>query len=245
MTSVQDIQSVALKTGRFAGFREKSGQGQVLATALLPDPALLFEAGEPVRSPWHSTSTEKVRIRAEGQEYFVKRFNSLGLGYRVKNMLRPSRALRSWLNGLRFLQAKVPTVAPVVCLEERFFGLLGCSYIIFPHLTDAETLLDSWPCLTPQEHMTVLLNMAEIIGRMHRQGIFHGDLNWRNIMVLREAGQFQLFLIDLDGCRYRRSYNESLALRDLKHFYRDMIRATVPDELVEKFRRAWQASVKD
>lgn len=233
------------KSGRFTGFCENSEQGQALAAALLPDPGNLFASGETVCSPWHTASTDKVRIQLAGQEYFIKRYNCMGIRYRLKYLLRPSRALRSWRNGLCFLQRQVPTVGPVVCLEERFLGLLGNSYVVFPYLTDARSLLDCWHEFLPQEQEEALLTLAEIIGHMHRQGIFHGDLNWRNLMVQKYDGQFRFYWIDLDGCHFQRKYNEILAVRDLKHFYRDMERAAVPNRFVQEFRRAWQAAVTD
>jgi len=245
MASEQNNSIINLKSGRFAGFCVNSTQVHALAGALLPDPDRLFATGDPVRSPWQSASTDKVTIHLEGQDYFLKRYNCQGVGYRIRNLLRPSRALRSWRNGLHFHQAQLPTVDPVLCLEERLLGFLGRSYIVFPHLTDAESLLDIWSSLGSREQKGLLLSLAETFGCMHRRGIFHGDLNWRNILVRKQNGEPQFFLVDLDGCRYRNGYHKEPARRDLEHFYRDMSRAVVPDTLKMEFRKAWHAAAKD
>lgn len=233
-----------LKSGQFYGFCEDTPSARALAASLLPDPDHLFATGAPICSPWHSAATDKVQIRLEGYSYFVKRYNCQGFAYRLRTLLRPSRALRSWHNGVRLHQAQIPTIPAILCLEERFSGLLGRSYVVFSHLTDAASLLDIWQILSPQEQRESLLTLAETLACMHRKGIFHGDLNWRNILV-RKHDRLQFFLIDLDGCLYRRGYNERLAHRDLAHFYRDMSRAAVTDELTLYFREIWQENVLD
>jgi tRNA A-37 threonylcarbamoyl transferase component Bud32 len=243
MASEQVNSITKLKSERFTGFCMDSTQGHALAGALLPDPDRLFATGDPVRSPWQSASTDKVSIRFEEQNYFLKRYNCQGVGYRIRNLLRPSRALRSWRNGLHFHQAQLPTVDPILCLEERFFGFLGRSYIVFPHLSDAVSLLDIWSSLGSREQKSLLLTLAETFGRMHRQGIYHGDLNWRNILVRKQSEEPRFFLVDLDGCRYQNGYHKKHARRDLEHFYRDMGRAAVSDDLVREFRTAWQRVV--
>jgi hypothetical protein len=233
------------KSGRYSGFYEDSAQGRSLASVLLPNPDKLFATGEPVHSAWQSARTDKAVIRLGGQRYFLKRYNCLGFGYRIKNLFRPSRALRSWHNGLSFQRAQVPTVPPVLCLEERVFSSLGRSYVAFAHLEDAVSLLDGWRGLPLQEKTDSLLSLAGIFARMHRKGIYHGDLNWRNILLREDDGERQLLLIDLDGCRYRRGYREKLAIRDLRHFYRDMQRVAVPESLTLVFRQAWRSAVED
>lgn len=243
MAAEQDYSIINFKSARFAVCCVNTAQGHALAGALLPDPDRLFSTGDPDSSPWQSAGTDKAVICLQGQTYFIKRYNCQGAGYRVKNLLRPSRALRSWRNGWQFHQAQLPTVEPVLCLEERVFGFLGRSYIVFPQLTDAESLLDIWSSLASREQKALLLILANTFGCMHRRGIFHGDLNWRNILVRKQSGEPQFFLVDLDGCRYRNGYREKLAQRDLAHFYRDMGRAVVSDMLVQEFRAAWQRGV--
>ncbi len=234
--------TIGLKARPLTGYCRNSSAAQALAASLLPDPDRLFANGEPVSSAWRSTATDKARIRLAGQDYFVKRYNCQGAGYRVKNLLRPSRALRSWTNGLRFQQAQVPTVLPVLCLEERFWGLLGRSWVVFPYLSDAESLLGVWPALAGPAQEETLFTLAEIFGRMHRQGIFHGDLNWRNILVQRNREGLQYLLIDLDACHYRSRYRAQCAHADLKHFYRDMQRAAVAAVLSDEFQKIWRTT---
>ncbi|MGK2945893.1 MAG: lipopolysaccharide kinase InaA family protein [Desulfuromonadales bacterium] len=243
MDTQQGGSILKLKSGQFSGLCENTPSARALAASLLPDPDHSFATGDLICSPWHSAATDKVLIQLEGYGYFVKRYNCQGFGYKLRNLLRPSRALRSWHNGVRFQQAQVTTVPPILCLEERFSGLLGRSYVVFPHLTDAACLLNIWQILSPQEQREALLTLAETFGCMHRKGIFHGDLNWRNILVRKEEERLQFFLVDLDGCLYRRGYREKLARRDLEHFYRDMSRAAVTDELTRYFRKIWQEIV--
>jgi tRNA A-37 threonylcarbamoyl transferase component Bud32 len=107
------------------------------------------------------------------------------------------------------------------------------------------SLLDGWRELAPQEQVETLLSLAGIFAHMHRQGIYHGDLNWRNILLCEKDGKRQFLLIDLDDCRYRTGYRDKLARRDLQHFFRDMQRAGVPEPLFLKFQHAWQKALED
>ncbi|MRR08115.1 MAG: hypothetical protein EG828_14550, partial [Deltaproteobacteria bacterium] len=119
------------RNGDFIVYRDSSYVDDMLLSALLSDPDSLLKAGREIQSPWQCAATDKTIVEIRGKSYFLKRYNCLGSRYRLKNMVRSSRALKSWWAGWKFLELGVPTPRPLVCLEERRLRLLGRSYLLF------------------------------------------------------------------------------------------------------------------
>ncbi len=213
---------------------------QEVLQALLPEPDAVFVQGETLPSPWGGIDTDKRRIHIAGRDYFAKRYNCMGWLYPVKNILRPSRALRSWRAARTLQSRRVPTPAPLFCMEERHYGLLGRSYIVFPFFEDGVDLLNLWPQLDAREQETCLAGFAAVIGHMHSQGVYHGDTNWRNIFVRRQGLTWAFFFIDLDGSFCLAKPRKDKAERDLQHFLRDLERHQVSPQLRDLFVKRWE-----
>jgi tRNA A-37 threonylcarbamoyl transferase component Bud32 len=82
--------------------------------------------------------------------------------------------------------------------------------------------------------------MGTQIGEMHRRGILHGDLNWRNLLVRRADRDLEFYLVDLDGSRSRKKLGREEAIRDLAHFMRDLGRNKVSAEEQQCFLDHWR-----
>lgn len=54
---------------------------------------------------------------------------------------------------------------------------------VFPFFVDGIDLLRLWSQLDAAEQDACLYHLAPVIGHMHAQGVYHGDTNWRNILV--------------------------------------------------------------
>jgi hypothetical protein len=216
---------------------------QEFMQALLPEPDAVFLRGDALPLPRLSIKADKRRIHIAGCDYFAKLYNCTGRLYRIKNILRPSRALRSWHSAQEFLSRQVPTLQPLLCMEERHYGLLGRSYIIFPFIDDGIDLLNLWPQLGVEERERCLSDLAAILGHMHSRGVYHGDTNWRNILVRRRGETWSFFFIDLDGCVFLNKPQKDRALRDLQHFIRDLERHQVSPQLCDLFVLRWEQAL--
>jgi len=235
----QSVLRTGERHGAFVVYRDPSQVDDGFLSALLPDPDRLFEAGQAIQSPWQSAATDKTIVEIRGKSYFLKRYNCLGSRYRLKSIVRTSRALKSWWAGWKFLELGLPTPRPVACLEERRFRLLGRSYILFDYWGDSWSLLDLWSELSDVQRAQLLSVLGKELGKMHRQGVLHGDSNWRNILVSRVGTDVKISLIDLDGSRFLRKLSRERAMRDLAHFLRDLSRSGAPDELRAHFIDCW------
>ncbi|ABA88518.1 kinase, putative [Syntrophotalea carbinolica DSM 2380] len=214
--------------------------------ALLPDPERLFRLGEKVSSGRSGNPRDQVKVVVGSKPYFVKRYNCQGTYYRIKNIFRASRALRSIRAGQLLLSIGIPTPAPLVGLEERHLGLLGRSYLVCPFLEGCRSLRDLWPELDDSRRQYFLRVLGGMMGRMHRAHVIHGDSNWRNILIGNEhTSHPQIWLVDLDGVRRYRRLPAERAERDIGHFLRDLSRIGADRETVQLFRRHWQHALNN
>lgn len=239
------MKALPQRFGSFIIYTSPSGAPVIpeVLQALLPEPDMAFMQGTKLPSPWGGAGTDKRQVRIAGHDYFVKRYNCMGWLYRVKNILRPSRALRSWRAARTFLSRRVPTPEPLFCMEERHCWLLGRSYIVFPFFEDGGDLLHLWPQLDTTEREKCLVDLAAVIGHMHSQGVYHGDTNWRNILMRRQGGTGSFFLIDLDSSFCLAKPRKDKAERDLQHFLRDLERHQVPRPLKDLFLSKWEQAL--
>lgn len=227
------------RSGGFVVYRDSSEAYAEVVASLLPDPDRLFAAGQVIQSPWHSSATDKTVVTIGDESYFLKRYNCLGGVYRLKNMFRDSKAFKSWWAAWKFLELGLPTPRPIVCLEEQSFRLLGRSYLLFELISGSQSLLDIWTDLPEDLRREVLSLLGTEVGKMHRQGLLHGDLNWRNVLVREAPGTIEVFFADLDGCSFSRQPTMTQVENDLKHFWRDFSRANAEKHLSELFMKSW------
>jgi tRNA A-37 threonylcarbamoyl transferase component Bud32 len=233
-----------VRRGDFVVFHDSSEAYAEVVATLLPDPDRLFAAGQAIQSPWQSAATDKTVVKIGGRSYFFKRYNCLGGGYRLKNLFRNSRALKSWWAGWKFLELGLPTPRPIACLEERRLRLLGRSYLLFELLDGAQSLLDRWAGLSAEGRRDVLSLLGSEIGNMHRRGLLHGDLNWRNVLVREISRSLEVYFVDLDGCSDAGGVNREQAEKDMSHFFRDMQRNQATGEETALFMASWEKAFR-
>jgi tRNA A-37 threonylcarbamoyl transferase component Bud32 len=211
-----------------------------IAKNFLSAPDQIFESGKIISSAWKNPAIEKSVVKMGNGLFFIKRYNCLGKIYKIKNMYRRSKALKSWWAGWALLDVGISTPRPVICLEERRFRLLGASYLFCEFINDARNLLEAWPSLDDQKRVQLLCLAGFEIGKMHRTGLLHGDLNWRNVLIQEQDHCGKIFLVDLDGSYYAKHIKEATARRDLNHFYRDLDRQNAHNKHIEVFTKSWQ-----
>ena len=83
---------------------------------------------------------------------------------------------------------------------------------------------------------------AGLLGRMNSLGIFHGDLNWRNIFVDETRSRRTFLTVYIDDCRFAGRRDPARAERDLAHFLRDLQRVGAFGETAEVFLRDWRTA---
>jgi 3-deoxy-D-manno-octulosonic acid kinase len=95
----------------------------------------------------------------------------------------------------------VPTVEILAAGIDRVWGPLYRGWLVTRELEGAR---DLWAVLRDDSGATTALlqSVARVIRRMHRQGIYHGDLNLKNILLRREGGELKSYIIDFDKASF-------------------------------------------
>jgi len=156
-------------------------------------------------------SSTVVKVVLDGHTYAIKRNNMKNFRHRMRRILRPTRAEKSWRLALKMTLFNVRTAAPVAFIESNFAGLRGKSYFITEHV--AGEGLDQYVM-----HSNKIENLVErivsLLRGLYKLEITHGDLKSTNFIIDENV---QPVLIDLDGAK------EHLSLSGLRSAWREEI----------------------
>jgi hypothetical protein len=91
----------------------------------------------------------------------------------------------------------VPTVEILAAGIDRVWGPFYRGWLITREINGAR---DLWTALQDDSFVrnSLLEATARAIRRMHVQGIYHGDLNLKNILLRRERDELKIYIIDFD-----------------------------------------------
>lgn len=148
-------------------------------------------------------------------------------------MLGFSKARRAYQNGLRLHEAGVTCPQMIGYAERR---PAGPALLVTELIADA-VRIDRWvPEHGVQRHALVAL--ARFLRRMHDAGVSHVDLSPRNILMRRDDGGFEFFLVDYEDARFAARTNDRQRLDNLHHLHERMVHCvSLRDRL--RFLRAY------
>lgn len=189
---------------------------------LLENPDLLFQ-GSDARIVKQMGNTRTVRFSVEEDEFLLKHYLSRGWGQSLLGLFRGSRGRKAMGRAALFASRGVPTPQPIALLEKREILLSSESYLLFGFHEDLETLYQMNGRLG--EEMFLNTGLLDQVGRdvlkMHRAGLYHGDLKWSNILV-SENNKGIGALVDLDGAGTLGFGKEVKTAMDLSRFLVDL-----------------------
>ncbi len=207
------------RTDTFMIYRVRRPDVERALRLLLRDPDLLVERGKILKD---GRTIKAARVELGGRYYFLKRYNRKGWYYQLKNVFRRSRAIRTWSASWGFRLRHLPVPEPLICLEERRFGLLKRSYILSEFIENAQSLGDAWRAIDESGKRRLNAKLAITLGYIHQFGGFHGDLKWNNILIQQESNGERIVLSDMDASKVFPRTKSGRALKDLRRFFRDM-----------------------
>ena len=228
---LEELRFVQGRDEKNAGLRElaigamrggiKRGEHEAGLLKLLESPDRLFTQPDAVILK-NSRTTAALLLQAPELPWpvYVKRYNSKGLLFAVKHVLRQSRARHVWQMARELRARDVPTPEALAFLERRRFGLLQAAYLVTQALPEAESLdryvenrFPGWPA---DEKRSFTGRLAELIKAAHGQGMVHGDLKAKNILIAADdKGGEKIWFIDLDATRLRATAALAERCRDL------------------------------
>jgi tRNA A-37 threonylcarbamoyl transferase component Bud32 len=178
-------------------------------------------------------ATSVSRTSWNGRDIVIKRYNRLGVFRRIENLMKGSRARRSWYWG-HFLRdnAGVCSPEPLALIDspKRFHA--GSLYVVTEYVEARNLhhyLRDN--SISMADRCLAIRQVKVIIDTLHRHYLVHGDMKHSNILVSGSG----LVLTDLDAMRIVRplSLDAGRRNRDIERFLRGMTGEDIPKELQE------------
>ena len=141
------------------------------------------------------------RIRLDGRDVVVKRYNHKGFWHSLRYTLKGSRAKKCWLFGHRLKWLGIGVAAPVAFIEQRHCGLIRQSYIL-NEMIKGQNIREHIrrPDLDEQTRQQIRDKADALLLQIVEHKITHGDLKATNILICDD----QPVLIDLDSMKYHR-----------------------------------------
>jgi tRNA A-37 threonylcarbamoyl transferase component Bud32 len=138
------------------------------------------------------------RLTWNGKDVVVKRYNNKGFIHSLRHTIKRSRARRGWLHGHRLEMLNIATPKPLAYIEQRRGLLVEKSYLVTQHINGQslyEFLRDD--NVTQEQRSTATRQVKNLLDKMEKRRITHGDLKNLNILVTKTGP----VLIDLDGMK--------------------------------------------
>ncbi|MHC4432227.1 MAG: lipopolysaccharide kinase InaA family protein, partial [Planctomycetota bacterium] len=164
------------------------------------------------------------RVSFDGTDHvlYLKRYLCRSALDFVKHLFRPSRARRA-LNASLMLQ-NCGFDAPVVAglFERRIGPFCTDNSLLTEEVENARSMVEILTdlCRGPNADTLVakrdlIRAFAETVGRMHAEGIFHGDLRLGNVLVVRQEQKWRFFFIDNERTRQFHAIGTRARLKNL------------------------------
>jgi tRNA A-37 threonylcarbamoyl transferase component Bud32 len=163
-------------------------------SAFVPPHAKLLKSGN---------SATVAKIRMDGRDYVVKRYNMKNLWHRLRRSFRETRACASWRLANKLNLFGITTATPVAFIENRFMGVRGVSYYVMEYVSGehaGEYFTRNFN--KPEKVLTMVRRISMLLKSVAKVEVTHGDLKITNILV--NAAE-QPVLIDLDGAHQHSS----------------------------------------
>ena len=164
---------------------------------LLDDPRRVFDGEGTILLKKGNSSTVGL-IKINKVEYVIKRYNVKSPVHRIKNMLRESRASRSWRNAHSLLLRGLPTAKPIAMVDCVKGKLKGVSLFVMenvPGINSADYFRQKE--INRDTMKIVASKMLLMINELHQERILHNDLKSTNFIIRKG----EPVIIDLDAMR--------------------------------------------
>jgi tRNA A-37 threonylcarbamoyl transferase component Bud32 len=220
---------------------------------LLADPDAPFRLpGVKILKDSASSTVAELELAVGGvvRQVIYKRFRATSWTDPLTALLRPTPALRSWINGHGLRERDLPTARPLAVFHRRLFGLPHHGYLLMEKAPGVHLhgFIQELKCLPESERRRCLRlaldKVGGVIRELHRRRLSHRDLKAANVLVKIEDSRsfcMSVSMIDLVGLRGYRKLPEARKVLDLARLHvsfcssRDLTRS---DKL--RFLRAYQ-----
>lgn len=207
--------------------------------------------GKSEKSPFHGRGKLRVFHLDNGETALVRSYRHGGTFRCLTGNLFwswPPRPFRELALTEAVRRKGIPTLEIYGAWVERVWGPFYRGWLITRELTEAH---DLWAALqsdlyTGTNGRPLLKAVAQSLREMHRRGVYHGDLNLKNILIRREVDGITSYIIDFDKARiFPREVPQQKAQINLSRLLRsvcklDPDRQRLPQEDWDLFLRLYK-----
>ena len=158
-------------------------------------------------------------IKVNGKKYIIKRYNIKNLLHKFRRICSTSPALNVWKNNKLFEAQKIRTSKIIAAIDLGKGTSYKGSFALYDYIEGAdqsiETMLNYY--LSEATRQSFISRITEVICKMHKKGIFHGDAKITNFIWVEKNGNVNINVIDLDGAILKRKVNNRQRMYDLKN----------------------------
>jgi hypothetical protein len=179
------------------------------------------EEGTPVTSSRFATVL-RFHNPADGEAFFYKEFHNRGVKDVLKNFFGLTRGKRAFRAGHLLLQYGFLTPEPVLYGVEKRFFLIRRNFLITKAVSGDRTYQYikhhfhlPLPAELLEEKRALLSAAGREIGRLHKAGIFHGDLRVGNIILSGRGAAARFYFIDNERTTSGRTLSEKKRLKNI------------------------------
>lgn len=229
---VEESQTFTADVGPYAGWRRRDTALEVLTAALAAHDRAVAAGGPAVLK-----ASAKSRVTRSGG-LVVKEALLSTARRRLAALVAPNRFRAGYENAQRLVVRGVGTAAPVAFLRGRgrvvtFYEDLGV-YPRLDHRVRDALHTGAWDRRRLRE---VVDASADFVARLHRLGVWHGDLKACNWLVEERGGHVAFRLVDTDRVRFLPAVDRARRLRNVAQLAASIPRAVSRTDRLRWWRR--------
>lgn len=142
------------------------------------------------------------KLKINNNKYYIKKYFYRKSGKKIKNIFRPSEALRAFRTSHQLLAVDIPVVRPVLAAVYRQ-NLLTVDSILVTKDFGGRDLQDFFASGDYNKELKeeVITKTAYLWAQVYKNNFLNGDPNLASILVRYRQGDLELALIDVDNIR--------------------------------------------
>lgn len=177
------------------------------------------------------------KVRFDDGDYVVKSFKRPNyLNRLLYTYLRPSKAKRSYEYSIKIADFVPQAIGFVECYEG---GLLAKSYFVSDMYDYDFTIREPLLAVDFEQRDSIFKAFAKFSYELHQQGVLHKDFSPGNILIKKQADQFEFKIIDIN----RMNFGELSVEMRMRSFKMLWASDDVMDLIIAEYARIAQLDV--
>lgn len=186
-----------------------------------------------------------IPIRGSNERMIVKHYEHGGLFRKITRdiFLGNSRPFRELAVLEVASQKGIPVPEVLAARVDRIFGPFYKGEIVYKEIPDSANLLEYLKRLNERpmgERISlkrkIINSLAQAIKKMHISGIYHADLNVKNVLIQNRGEAPRIYLVDFDCSKIKKNLFLRVRIKNLARFHRSCEKWKAPLTTTDKFR---------